>query len=127
MSVEPSKLPAVLVVEDEPLIRMDAVDMIEHAGFKTYAAGSADKAIVLMNSHDDIGVLFTDIDMPGTMDGLELAEVVRGRWPGVMILIASGAYGMEEASLPDGSWFLPKPYSSVHVMQKLEGITARLG
>ena len=75
MAIEDKSKPAVLIVEDEPLIRMEAVDMITDAGFKTYEAASADKAIAMMELHDDIGILFTDIDMPGTMDGLKLAGV----------------------------------------------------
>lgn len=127
ITVEPSKLPAVLIVEDEPLIRMDAIDMIEDAGFKTYEAGSADEAIALMQRHEDIGVLFTDVDMPGTMDGLCLAKFVRDRWPPVVILIVSGAVGIDEVSMPEGSCFLPKPYSTVHVLKKLHRISVQLG
>lgn len=125
MTVIADKLSAVLVVEDEPLIRMDAVDMIEDAGFKTYEASCADEAVAMMERHEDIGALFTDIDMPGTMDGLKLAEYVRNRWPPVMIVIASGAVGMDQASLPGGSSFLPKPYSTAHVLKALSGVSVQ--
>lgn len=127
MDVKARKYAAVLVVEDEPLIRMDAVDMIEDAGFRTYEAGSADEAIVLMEHHEDIGVLFTDIDMPGTMDGLKLAEFVRGKWPSVAILITSGAIDISEESLPVGTVFLPKPYSMALIIEKLDSIAVQLG
>lgn len=70
-----------LVVEDEPLLRMNAVDMIETAGFQVLEAGSADDAIAILEKRDDIRVVFTDIQIPGSMDGLKLARAVRGRWP----------------------------------------------
>ena len=94
MSSHSPNRPAVLVVEDEPLLRMDAIDLIEDAGFKTYEAASADAAIEIIRNHEDICFLFTDIDMPGSMDGLKLAEHVRAGWPSVAILIASGVVGV---------------------------------
>ena len=74
---------AVLIVEDEPLIRMGAVCQIEDAGFEVYEAASADAAIALLELHKEIRLIFTDVDMPGSMDGLKLAHYVRGRWPPV--------------------------------------------
>ena len=71
----------VLIVEDEALVRMIAVDMIEEAGFEILEAANADEAILLLEARRDITVLFTDIEMPGSMDGLRLAQAVRGRWP----------------------------------------------
>ncbi len=118
-------LPAVLVVEDEPLIRMDAVDMISEAGFTTYEASSADQAILLMEQHDNIGILFTDIDMPGSMDGLKLAAYVRDRWPPVVIIVASGNTGNYETMLPTGSSFFPKPYPVDLIAQSLRHIASQ--
>lgn len=66
MIAKDTRLPAVLIVDDDALIRMDAVDMIKDAGFRTYEAASADAAIVLLERHHDIGIMFTDIDMPGS-------------------------------------------------------------
>ncbi|MBA97090.1 MAG: response regulator [Sulfitobacter sp.] len=126
MASEDKSKPAVLIVEDEPLIRMEAVDMIMDAGFKTYEAGSADKAIAMMELHDDIGILFTDIDMPGTMDGLKLAAYVRNRWPPVAIIIASGVVELERTSLPEGSAFFPKPYATSQITKTLHDIAVRL-
>src|ERR1700678_3415810 len=80
---------AVLIVEDEPLIRMSAVYLIESAGFEVYQAGSADAAIALLELHEKICLIFTDVDMPGSMDGLKLAHYVRGRWPPVKIIVTS--------------------------------------
>ena len=75
----------VLIVEDEALVRMTAVDMIEEAGFEILEAANADEAILLLEARRDITVLFTDIEMPGSMDGLGLAQAVRGRWPPIKI------------------------------------------
>ncbi|SHF76754.1 Response regulator receiver domain-containing protein [Loktanella atrilutea] len=117
-------LPAALIVEDEYLIRMDAVDMIRDAGFKTYDASSADQAIVLMDLHPDIGILFTDIDMPGSMDGLKLASYVRHRWPPVIIIVASGATGIDQTMLPTGASFFPKPYQTSLISQSFRDIAS---
>jgi CheY-like chemotaxis protein len=81
---------AVLIVEDEPLIRLGAVYQIEDAGFEVYEADSADAAIALLEVHKEICLIFTDVDMPGSMDGLKLAHYVRGRWPPVKIIVTSG-------------------------------------
>jgi len=109
------KRPVVLIVEDEFLLRMDAVDMIAEAGFEVLEAGNADEAIGILESRPDITVVFTDIQMPGSMDGLKLARAVRGRWPPVKIVATSGHFHLGETDLPEGGRFLPKPYSSVQV------------
>ena len=118
-------LPAVLIVEDETLIRMDAVGMIMEAGFSTYEASSADQAILLMEQHAEIGILFTDIEMPGSMDGLKLAAFVRDRWPPVVIIIVSGAMGMDTTTFPEGAFFFPKPYSTSQIIAPLHEIAQR--
>jgi CheY-like chemotaxis protein len=74
-------LPVVLVVEDDPLLRMLAVEVVEEAGFIAIEARDADEAVILLESRTDIALLFTDINMPGSMDGLKLAHAVRDRWP----------------------------------------------
>src|SRR5664279_3340026 len=81
--------PVILIVEDDPFLRMLAVEVANEAGFETLEAGDADLAIAILESCSKISVLFTDIDMPGSMDGLKLAHVVSNRWPSVEILIAS--------------------------------------
>lgn len=78
---------AVLIVEDEPLIRVGAVSLMEDAGFAVYEATSADAAIHMLELHEEIRLIFTDINMPGSMDGLKLAHCVRGRWPPVEIIV----------------------------------------
>src|ERR1700677_2495023 len=110
---------AVLIVEDEPLIRMGAVDLIENAGFEVYEAGSADAAIALLELHKEIRLIFTDVDMPGSMDGLKLAHYVRGRWPPVKIIITSGHIKVTEESLPAGAIFLPKPYDPTEIAHEV--------
>ena len=85
--METSRRPVVLAVEDEPLILMLAVDMIRDAGFEPLWASNADEAIRILESRDDIRIVFTDINMPGSMDGIKLAQAVRGRWPPIKIIV----------------------------------------
>lgn len=101
----------VLVVEDEFLLRMDAVDRISEAGYEVLDAKSADEAIQILEERSDVSILFTDIEMPGSMDGLKLARAVRNRWPPVKIIAASGYHKFQEDDLPDGSRHFSKPYS----------------
>lgn len=99
------KPPVVLVVEDEPLLRMLAVEVVEEAGFIAIEAGDADEAVVLLESRTDITLLFTDINMPGSMDGLKLAHAVRDRWPPIKILVVSGKQQLQSSELPLNSCF----------------------
>ena len=117
-----AKRPVVLVVEDEFLLRMDAVDMIEAAGFNVVEAADADAAIEILEARNDIAVIFTDIQMPGSMDGLKLARAVRGRWPPIKIIATSGIH-VGETDLPEGGRFLPKPYSSAQIAGMLRQLT----
>ena len=96
---------AVLVVEDEALILLDVADQLGAEGFKVYEASNADAAITLLQAHPDIRLLFTDIDMPGSIDGLKLAAAVRNRWPPMKIIVTSGARVVEITDMPDGSVF----------------------
>jgi CheY-like chemotaxis protein len=104
---------SVLIVEDEFLLRMEAVFFIEDAGFKTYEAGNAEQAIALLELHDDIRVVFTHIQMPGSMDGLKLSHYVRKRWPPVTLIITSGLKRPLTADMPVESAFFGKPYHLV--------------
>lgn len=113
----------ILVVEDDALLRMNAVDMIEGAGFQAIEASDADAAINLLESRSDIRLIFTDIDMPGSMDGLALAHAVADRWPPVRIIATSGHYKVSESDLPDGGRFIPKPYRQHQVVALLAGLT----
>ena len=111
MGLAQSRRPVVLIVEDELLLRMNAVEMIAAAGFEVVEAANADEAIEILESRRDITVVFTDIQMPGSMDGLKLARAVRGRWPPIKIIATSGQVHVAETDLPDGGRFLSKPYS----------------
>ena len=123
MGQSASNRPVVLVVEDELLLRMDAVDMIAAAGFEVVEARDADQAIEILEGRRDITVVFTDIQMPGSMDGLKLARAVRGRWPPIKIVATSGHINVGERDLPEGGRFLLKPYSPVQVTGVLRELT----
>jgi CheY-like chemotaxis protein len=117
-----AKAPAVLIVEDEPLVRMGAVRIIEDAGFEVIEVANADEAIRVLESRSDVRVIFTDIQMPGSMDGLKLAHAVRHRWPPIKIIVTSGRELPTEHDLPEGSRFLAKPYDS----NKITGVLREL-
>ncbi|WP_210483084.1 HWE histidine kinase domain-containing protein [Microvirga antarctica] len=101
--------PVVLVVEDEIILRMKAVDIVEDAGFTPLEAASADQALAILESRSDISVLFTDIQMPGSMDGLKLAHAVHRRWPTIKIILVSGQVAVTDADKPAESRFFGKP------------------
>jgi CheY-like chemotaxis protein len=107
----PNNLPVVvLVVEDDPLVLLSTADTIESAGYHALQAGNADEAMALLEMCPDIRIIFTDIEMPGSMDGVKLAACVRERWPPVAIIVTSGRIPASDIVLPIGSLFLPKPY-----------------
>jgi two-component system, response regulator PdtaR len=103
--------PVVLVVEDEVLVRMQAVEMIGEAGFEVIEAHNADEAIRLLEMRRDIRIVFTDIEMPGSMDGLRLAHAIRDRWPPIELIVTSGKYQFSSDEIPARGHFVPKPYS----------------
>ena len=116
--------PVVLVVEDEPLLRMDAIEAIDAAGFDVVEAAGADEAIAILEQRSDIRLIFTDIQMPGSMDGLKLAAAVRDRRPPIMIVATSGRVQLRPGDLPVGSCFLPKPYSPAEITNTLRQLIA---
>src|SRR5688572_25204537 len=111
MSADSISVPKVLIVEDEMMLRMRAVDIVEDAGFSPVEAVSADEALSVLESHSDISLLLTDIQMPGTMDGLKLAHAVHDRWPAIKIILVSGQVSPSEAEKPSDSRFFGKPLS----------------
>jgi CheY-like chemotaxis protein len=113
----------VLIVEDDFSIRMGAIDMIRSDGFEVVEAKDADAAIEILERRLDITVLFTDIHMPGSMDGLKLAAAVRDRWPPLRIVATSGQAKLNDDDLPFGSRFLPKPYSAREIVSTLRELT----
>ncbi|RWX10336.1 response regulator [Rhizobium leguminosarum] len=102
----------VLVVEDSTIIRMSAVDLVFSAGYEALEACDADEAIRILESRNDIDLVFTDVQMPGTMDGIKLSHYIRDRWPPVRLIVASGEAILEESNLPTASRFFSKPYDN---------------
>jgi len=118
------KRPVVLIVEDEFLLRMDAVEMVRNAGFDAVEASNADQAIAILEADLDIHVVFTDIQMPGSMDGLKLAKFVKDRWPPIKIVATSGRLRISGHDMPEGGRFLPKPYTPAEVIRTLRELTS---
>ncbi|MGB8398464.1 response regulator [Bradyrhizobium sp.] len=123
MGLSASRRSVVLIVEDEWLLRLDAVEMIAAAGFEVVEAADADTAIAILETRRDITVVFTDIQMPGAMDGLRFARAVRGRWPPIKIVATSGLVDVGEKDLPEGGRFLPKPYHANELAGLLQELT----
>jgi len=109
----------VLIVEDEFLVRIGARAAVEMAGFDVLETGDADEAIAILATRNDIHLIFTDIHMAGSMDGLKLAHFVRDRWPPVRIVATSGRVRIAESDLPEGVRFVPKPYSAAEITATL--------
>src|ERR1700722_1982406 len=125
VALETSRGPVVLAVEDEPLILMLAVDMIRDAGFEPLWASNAEEAIRILESRDDIRIVFTDINMPGSMDGIKLSHAVRHRWPPIEIIVTSGlTLANVEELLPERGVFFPKPYTPAQVASALHRLAA---
>jgi CheY-like chemotaxis protein len=114
----------VLVVEDETFIRMDVADMLRAAGFDIVEATNADQAIEMMECDSDIRLIFTDIDMPGSMNGLKLAAAVRERWPPVRIIATSGHFKLQAGDLPADARFFPKPYQPAQIINAIRKLTS---
>jgi CheY-like chemotaxis protein len=106
----PVARPVVLVVEDEPLLRMMAADIVEEAGMQPVEAADADAAIEILERRTDVRILFSDIRMPGSMDGLKLADAVRTRWPAINIILTSGHCTKADIDSRLADLFFPKPY-----------------
>jgi len=114
----------VLVVEDDLLLRMRAVDMVEEAGFTSVEAVDADEAVAILESRSDIALLLTDIQMPGSLDGLKLAHAVHARWPQIKIILVSGQLTPTATDIPVDSRFFAKPIESgamIAVMRTMIG------
>lgn len=114
----------ILVVEDEALLRFTISDELRDVGYEVFEASNADEAIRVLESDKDIRLIFTDIDMPGSMDGLDLAAMVRDRWPPVRIIVTSGKQRPHSMELPQGGSFMPKPYGYANVAKAIEEMLA---
>ena len=123
MVLDRSVVPAVvLVVEDEMLLRMRAIDMVEDAGYSSVEAMNADEAIAILESRSDIALLFTDIQMPGSMDGLKLAHAVHERWPPIRIILVSGQLKLADMQIPANSRFFGKPLRAKDLIAEMQNM-----
>jgi len=122
MSSGSAEVPNVLIVEDEMILRMRAVDIVEDAGFRPVEAVNADEAISILESRSDISLLFTDIQMPGSIDGLMLAHAVHSRWPAIKIILVSGQVKPSEAERPADSLFFGKPLGIEQMVTELRAM-----
>jgi CheY-like chemotaxis protein len=112
----------VLVVEDDFLIRMVMADRLRDSGFQVVEAATADDAVTILDSDNSVAIVFTDIDMPGSMDGIQLTLVIRTRWPAIKVVIASGHAMRDGRNIPADTKFFPKPYDLDEVAQFVGGL-----
>ena len=125
MPLDPPAVPKVLVVEDEMMLRMRAVDIVQDAGFIPVEAVNADEALAILESRSDIELLFTDIQMPGSIDGLKLAHAVHERWPAIKIILVSGKLTPTDAETPALSRFFGKPLEMKQMIAEMQGMIGR--
>lgn len=119
----PSTIPYAIVVEDDPIIMMETSYILEDAGFRVYESFDGDEAVVHLAEHwESTVLLFSDVDMPGTMNGFALARYVAQHWPAIEIVIASGHVSPDQGDLPDKATFLTKPFNQRTVHQHLATI-----
>jgi len=111
---------SILIVEDEALIRFDLIDFFEDAGFRVFEAADADEAIEILERERTIRVVLTDIQMPGSLDGLNLAHYVRDRFPPTALIVTSGALSPRQGDMPIDSFFVPKPMNTRNVLAQIE-------
>ncbi len=109
----------VLVVEDSPVIRMGALDLVVEAGFQALEASDAEEAIRILERCSDIRMVFTDVGMPGTLDGVKLSHYIRDRWPPVKLILVSGKCLVDDARLPAGARFFEKPYHDGAIVEAM--------
>ena len=116
----PSSQPHVLIVEDEIFCRLHAVYLVKAAGYRAIEASNADEAIAILEARKDIRIVFTDIDMPGSMDGLKLARAIRVRWPPIELILTSGHVDVPENDIPERGLFFSKPYRDPEIVFALQ-------
>jgi CheY-like chemotaxis protein len=121
--VTANKAAIVLIVEDEPLQRMDMIEMAEDAGFDVLEAHDADHAVALLEHRLDVRLVLTDIDMPGSMNGIRLAAAIRRRWPPIEIILTTAGAPPAAEELPDRAIFLPKPLNYQRVVEAMHRLT----
>ena len=119
--MQPEQSDTILVVDDEPLVRMHSADILEDAGYEVFEAADADEALAVLNQKH-VQLLFSDIDMPGTMNGLDLAHVVHQRWPHIKLLLTSGHHRMSDKVIPDHGKFVPKPWAQYVLIDRVKNL-----
>jgi CheY-like chemotaxis protein len=125
MTLSPNSKPnAVLIVEDDALLRLHMADVVDEAGFIAVEAKNADEAVSILETRSDIVLLFTDVNMPGSMDGLKLAHAVRERWPPIKIVIVSGDAPLALQDLPSRARFFGKPFEAGTMVAELRSMIA---
>ena len=113
----------VILVEDEALVRMIASDILtEKGGYRVLEAAHAEEALTLLESRHDVRLVFTDVEMPGSLDGFALARIVDMRFPGIKVIVTSGRMTPGAGDLPKGTRFLPKPYAPLALVGMMRGI-----
>jgi CheY-like chemotaxis protein len=117
--------PVILVVEDEALVRLFAVGLFEEEGFDVVEAANADAALKLLETRDDVRLLFTDIRMPGSCDGMDLARKVHARWPHILLVITSGHMRPAQAEIPDHGHFIGKPYRANELLDEVNDMMGK--
>ncbi len=120
--VEKGMKPLVLIVEDEAMVRLIAASMLQDAGFDTLEADTAEDALHMLEENGDVCVLFSDIQLPGRMDGCGLARAVHDRWPDIGLVLTSGATTPRRSQLPDDVDFLPKPYEARDMVEAVRHV-----
>lgn len=117
-----TKPPVILIVEDEVMLRMELGDMLTDAGYRVIAEATADHALAVIDARPDIKLLFTDVVMPGPLDGCALARIVDKRWPQIGLLVASGKMRPSPGELPDRAHFVAKPYRRSALLSKVKAL-----
>jgi two-component system, response regulator PdtaR len=120
MEQNSSSGPVVVVVEDEELLRVCAMEILGDAGFTALEAADADEALSILERNPDVRLVFTDINMPGDLDGLDLAREVHKRWPNIRLLVTSGRHLLKDSDIPDDGKFLAKPYKGERMVGLVE-------
>ncbi|MGI4765051.1 MAG: response regulator [Janthinobacterium lividum] len=115
--------PLILVVDDEAMLRFLAADTLEESGFRVVEAENAKEALKVLAEQSDVRVLFTDINMPGALDGLDLAREVHARWPTIKLIVTSGRLRLSDGEIPDSGRFVAKPYSPDTLVEEIRQAT----
>jgi CheY-like chemotaxis protein len=117
----------ILIVEDEAFVRLLAAGMLADAGFRVIEAADSDEALEFLEADSNVQLLLTDINLPGTLDGLALARQVHHRWPRIGIIVVSGQALPRPHELPAGSHFHRKPYDVAAVVRHARELTTAQG